>query len=440
VSSGSAERAETGQAGGTGTVGGTGTADALVAASGRAARDAAGSLAAAPVRAVDAALTGMAERLTAARAELMDANRHDLAAAAGAGMSAGMRDRLRLDDARLEAMAGQLRLLAGVPAPPRDTELRELDGGLRLIERRRPVGVIGANYEARPNVTVDVASQLVKSRNAGVLRTGAAALTSATALHRAVIVPALAGAGLDPAAIQLIPQAGRELATALVRQPGLIPLVIIRGSGGTTRALSAEAARHGVRTLAHADGGGVLYVDRKADPDRAVALLAAGLDRLGVCNRVNLVLVSDALFEGLLPRLVETLDRLGVRASLPPHDHPIGYEWALDSEREATVTIGRVAGVADAATIANQQTSGLAATIVTDDPEAAREFMDRYAGTGVFWNATTRLLDGFRLFQVPETGINVDHLPGPRGPVTFRDLYLRQFVVVPGTGNGHHPR
>jgi glutamate-5-semialdehyde dehydrogenase len=84
-----------------------------------------------------------------------------------------------------------------------------------------------------------------------------------------------------------------------------------------------------------------------------------------------------------------------------------------------------------AATLANDETSGLAATIVTEDRAAAAEFLHGYAGTGAFWNATTRLLDGFKLFSVPETGINIDAVPGPRGPVTFRDLYLRQFVVTP---------
>lgn len=409
-------------------------ADHVVAAYGRAATDAADVLAGAPDQVIGAALAEMAERLTAAHSEIMAANQQDLAAAGAIGLSAGIRDRLQLDDVRLAAMAAHLRLLVSVDFPPRDIELSELDGGLQLIERRRPVGVVGANYEARPNVTIDVASQLIKSRNAGVLRTGSAALTSALALHRLVIVPALDNAGLDPAAIQLVSEGGREFASALVRQPDLIPLVILRGSGETTRSLSAEATRYGVRTLAHADGGGVLYIDGKADLDRAFHLLESGLDRLGVCNRVNLVLIEGVLFDRVVPILVETLGRIGVRASLPPHTHPLGYEWALDNDHEATVTVSRVDSVAEAVTVANRETSGLAATIVTDDPHAAREFLDGYAGTGVFWNATTRLLDGFRLLQIPETGINVDRLPGPRGPVTFRDLYLRQYVVIPQSG------
>ena len=287
------------------------------------------------------------------------------------------------------------------------------------------------NFEARPNVTVDVASQLVKSGNGGVLRTGSAALGSARALHRLVISPALADAGLDAGAIQLIDGSDREFARALVRQPALIPLVIIRGSGETTRSLAAEGAQHGVRTMAHADGGGVLYVDAAADHDLAKRLLIAGLDRLAVCNRVNLVLVAEAIYDTIVPVFVRALEEIGVTASLPPHAHPIGYEWALDSGHEATVTVSPVADADHAATIANQETSGLVATVVTEDAAAASQFIDRYAGTGAFWNSSSRLLDGFRLHQIPETGINLDRVPGPRGPVTFRDLYLRQYIVLP---------
>ena len=147
------------------------------------------------------------------------------------GLPDGVRDRLRLDERRLAAMAAQLKILADVPAEPASRKIRDLPGGLVLTERRRPVGVIGANFEARPNVVVDVASQLIKSRNAGVLRTGSAALGSAIALADEVIAPALAKAGLDPAAIQLLRVPGQAAAYALVREPKLVPLVILRGSG-----------------------------------------------------------------------------------------------------------------------------------------------------------------------------------------------------------------
>ncbi|WIV52551.1 aldehyde dehydrogenase family protein [Amycolatopsis nalaikhensis] len=397
----------------------------------RAAKLAAPSLAAASAEAVDAALTGMAERLLAHRDEVLEANQADVERAKAEGMSAGLLDRLTITPERLTGMAEQLRLLAGAPHQERTVEVSTLDGGLRLVERRRPVGVIGANYEARPNVTVDVASQLVKSRNAGVLRTGSAALGSAQRLREVVIAPALADAGIDADCVQLVPRVEREAASALVRLPNLVPLVILRGSGASTRALATEAAVHGVRTLAHADGGGVLYVDRGADVTKARDLVHASLDRLGVCNRLNLLLIHEDIHDEAWPAISDALAERGVTPSLAPHEHAIGYEWALDSEREATVTVAKVGALADAVEIANERTSGLAAGIATEDESAADAFFDGYTGTGVFWNAPTRLLDGFKLLAVPETGINLDKVPGPRGPVTYTDLYVRQYAVLP---------
>jgi glutamate-5-semialdehyde dehydrogenase len=405
--------------------------ETAVRTAGRAARATVPGLAVVPAGRLDDALRAMAGELARRSAAVLEANAQDVAAARADGIGDGLLDRLRLDDARLAAMAGQLRTLAEIPAEPSRRTIRDLPGGLRLEECRRPVGVIGANFEARPNVVVDIASQFVKSRNAGVLRTGSAAIRSAIALADQVIAPALEQAGLDPAMIQLIRVPGQESARALVSQPGLIPLVILRGSGHSTRSLAAEAAGHGVRTMAHADGGAVLYLDVAADPSMAVHLVEASLDRLGVCNRLNLLLIHPARWDSLVPLVGEVLDRLGVAASLPPHAHPLGHEWALDAGHEATVTIAPADGPYAAALIANDETSGLAAAIVTADEAAAARFLGAYAGTGAFWNATTRLLDGFKLLSVPETGINIDAVPGPRGPVTFRDLYLRQFVVTP---------
>jgi len=397
----------------------------------QAAYRAAPALAAAPDSAIDGALSAMARRLRESTPALLAANEADVSAAVADGMSAGLLDRLRLTPERLSAMASALELLASTPHPPRSTFVRDLPDGLKLYERRRPVGVIGANYEARPNVTVDVASQLVKSRNAGVLRTGGAALGSATALVRSVIAPALSDVSLDPAAIQLVPTPDRAAAAALVSQPAHIPLVILRGSGETTRTLGQEAARHGVRTLAHADGGGVLYIDAEADIPAALDLVRQSVDRLGVCNRLNLLLIHSSVYESVLPMVESLLAGLEIAVSLPPHSHPIGYEWALDSAREATVTVLPVSGVEEAAEVANRETSGLAACIATTSEKTAEQFMDAYTGTGVFWNATTRLLDGFKLLAVPETGINIDKVPGPRGPVTYPDLCLRQYAILP---------
>jgi glutamate-5-semialdehyde dehydrogenase len=402
-----------------------------VEAAARAARDTVADLAVVPDGRLDGALRAMAGLLDRRAAEVLAANEEDMAAGRSGGLAGALLDRLRLDPARLENIAGQLRALADVPAEPARRTVRELPGGLLLTERRIPVGVIGANFEARPNVVVDIASQFVKSRNAGVLRTGSAAIRSAIALADEVIAPALEAAGLDPAMIQLIRVPGQDSARALVSQPGLIPLVILRGSGDSTRALAAEGARHGVRTMAHADGGAVLFLDATAEAAVAEHLIETSLDRLGVCNRLNLLLVHRSRWEELMPRIGALLGRLGIAASLPPHAHPLGHEWALDAGHEATVTIAPADGPRAAAGIANAETSGLAAAICAQDQAAAAEFLGAYAGTGAFWNASTRLLDGFKLLSVPETGINIDAVPGPRGPVTFRDLYLRQFVVTP---------
>jgi glutamate-5-semialdehyde dehydrogenase len=408
------------------------TAQAVTAAA-QAARAGAQLLRQLPAGALDEALGAIAARLEQQSAEVMDANAGDVAAARAERLADAVVDRLMLDRERIRGISAQLRALAQVPAEPAQRHVRQLPGDLELLERRRPVGVIGANFEARPNVVVDIASQLIKSRNAGVLRTGSTALRSASALVDQVIDPAMRDTGLDPRAIQLLRVPGHQSAFALVRQPRLIPLVILRGSGASTRALAHDAALHGVRTLAHADGGAVIYVDLSADENLALALIESSLDRLGVCNRLNLLLVHRDRWDSVVPLVKNLAQRLNIRLSLPPHAHPLGHEWALDAGSEATITVAEAASSQDAAEIANRETSGLAASVVTADEEAAVRFLDGYAGSGAFWNASPRLLDGFKLLAVPETGINIDVVPGPRGPVTFRDLYLRQYAVVPRT-------
>jgi glutamate-5-semialdehyde dehydrogenase len=406
-------------------------ADAAIVAAGQAANAGADQLRDMPAEGLDDALRAIAAHLVKSAGAVIDANADDVRAARADGLAGAFVDRLTLDAERVEAMADQLRALADVPVEPARSYVRDLPGDLVLQEWRRPVGVIGANFEARPNVVVDIASQLIKSRNAGVLRTGSSAIRSAAVLVDDVVGPAMAESGLDPAAIQLVRVPGRDAAIALVRQPRLIPLVILRGSGDSTRALAREAALHGVRTLAHADGGAVMFVDQSADTELALRLVERSLDRLGVCNRLNLLLVHRAVWDQTVSAVTALMDRLGIAVSLPPHRHALGHEWALDAGAEATITLAVAEDAADAAQIANRETSGLAAAIVAVDAIAAYRFLDAYAGTGAFWNATPRLLDGFKLLSVPETGINIDVVPGPRGPVTFRDLYLRQYAVVP---------
>ena len=369
------------------------------------------------------------------RASVLVEERHDAIAAANAedvrasNLDEGALDRLRLDDERIAALGVQLSELAVLPPLERAEDAWELENGLRISVLRIPIGAVGANFEARPNVAVDVAGQLLKSLNAAVLRTGGAALRTVTVLVDEVLRPALADAGMPPEAVGLVRSPDREGARILVSLPQVLPLVILRGSGETTAALAREAAAHGVRTLAHAEGGGVLYIGAAADPAKAEALVEASLDRLGVCNRLNLLLVDRAAKVELGP----VLERLGIAVREPER---LGHEWANDSEHIASVTVRGVDSLEEAVGIANRETSGLAASIVTEDEEAAQSFLSGYRGTAAFWNATTRFTDGFALTGSPETGINVDRVPGPRGPVTYRDLYLRQYRVV-GDGTQH---
>lgn len=381
--------------------------------------------------AIDRVLRTAAGLLRERAAELAAANGLDVAAAEAAGTAPGLLDRLRLTPERLAEMAVQLDVLADTPEPPTQREIRTLATGERVFERQVPVGVIGAVFEARPNVTVDVASQVLKARSAAVLRTGSAALRSASALVELVLAPALDRHGVPADAVRLVPTPGHTGAEALVTMPDLVRLVVVRGSGEVTRRLSALGAANGVRVLAHADGGGVLYLDASADEATVTRLVTEGTDRLGVCNRLNLLLIDRLAYDRLWPVARRALQDRGIDASLPPYDHTLGHEWALDAGAEGHVTVASVDGPLDAATTAMRETSGLAATVCATDRAAAEAFIDAYTGTGVFWNTTTRLLDGYKLLGLPETGINVDHIPGPRGPVTYVDLSLRQFVVLP---------
>jgi len=391
--------------------------------------------------AVASALTLAAALVRERRPEILSANQADVEAATGR-LDKGMLDRLRLDDARVDGIAEQVAAVGAIEPLEREIASWTLPNGLQVSERRIPIGTVGANFEARPNVALDVAGQLLKSLNSAVLRTGGAALRTVTVLVDDVLRPALDQAGLPPEAVGLVRSPDREGARVLVSMPERIPLVILRGSGPTTAELARLAAENGVRTLAHAEGGGVLYVHAQADRDRALAMTEAALDRLGVCNRLNLALV-DRDAAGLLPELLgifrdKGLEVRGTERAIAsagdgvlPHDRErLGYEWANEPERVATVTLDVVDDLDDALRIANEETSGLAAGIVTEDIDAANRFLDGYRGTAAYWHATTRFTDGFELTGAPETGINVDHVPGPRGPVTYRDLWLRQYRVV----------
>ena len=217
------------------------------------------------------------------------ANAADLEAAR---LDEGMRDRLRLDDVRLDALVAQVEATSALDPLEREIGTRTLDERALVQERRIPIGRSAPTSRPGRMSRSMSPAQLLKSLNAAVLRTGGAALRTVTALVDEVLRPALERAGLPPAAVGLVRTADREGARVLVSMPSLVPLVILRGSGPTTAELAGLAAENGVRTLAHAEGGGVLYVHAAAAQAKALALAEASIDRLGVCNRLNLALVD----------------------------------------------------------------------------------------------------------------------------------------------------
>ncbi len=209
-------------------------------------------------------------------------------------------------------------------------------------------------------------------------------------------------------------------AQVLVSLPSEIPLVILRGSGETTAALARLAAEHGVRTLAHAEGGGVLYVHPSADRERH-SLSRRRVSTVSASAIVSISAWSIVRHVGLLPDLLALFDRLGLEVrsterarfaangelpagALLPLDDRLGHEWANDAARVATVTLDVVDDLEDAIAIANSETSGLAAAIVAEDGSAAARFLDGYRGTAAFWQAPTRFTDGYALTGAPETG------------------------------------
>ena len=307
--------------------------------------------------------------------------------------------------------------------------------GLRVSERRIPIGTVGANFEARPNVALDVAGQLLKSLNAAVLRTGGAALGTVTVLVDDVLRPALEASRASAGRGRARPLAGSRgrapARLAAAPDPARDPARerrddrCARTARGRERRPDARARRGWRRPLrprlrvaregARARGGEPRPARRLQPAQPRARRPRGGGRRRPRCSRCSRRRASRCA---------------GTSTAPSRSTAPLGHEWASDPERVATVTIALVDGLDEAVRVANEETSGLAAGIVAEDEEAAERFLDGYRGTAAFWHATTRFTDGFELTGAPETGINVDWAPGPRGPVTYRDLWLRQYRIV----------
>ena len=407
-----------------------------------AARDAARELSRASTEQKDEALRAAADALAKRSRTILAANKADMAAAKKAGQNAAFLDRLALDASRLEGISRALGEVASLPDPVGEvTASWRRPNGLRVKKVRIPLGVVLMVYEARPNVTVDAAALCVKSGNAAILRPGSDALRSSLSLGSA-FAEGLAAAGLPRAAAQVVPTPDREATFALLQLDDLIDLAIPRGGPALIRAV-AERSR--VPVVKHYQGVCHLFLDASAPPEQAVALALNGkVQRPGVCNALECLLVHRAAAGKLLPVVGRALTEAGVElrcdptalAALRKAGVPAIAARPDDFGREFLDKILAVRVVADldgALDHIARYGSLHTEAILTKDLANARRFEREVTASAVMVNASTRFNDGGELGLGAEIGISTTKLHA-FGPMGLAELTTQKYVVE---GDGH---
>ena len=409
---------------------------------GAAAREAARLLAKASGHAKNTAIERVADGLARRRSEILAANERDLEAGRQAGLSDALLDRLMLDDDRLSGLAADVRAVATLPDPVGETlDMREMPNGLRVGRRTVPLGVIGAIYESRPNVTVEISALCLKSGNAVILRGGREAAHSNAALAE-LVRDSLEEAGLPRDAVQRIESTDRALVGHMLTMRGVIDLIIPRGGQELINRVAAEA------TVPAVTGGvGVChtYVDRSADVDMAVNIVHnAKVQRPSVCNALDTVLVHSAIAPTYLPRLAEAFGGDGVEARcdrralsiLGPTEalkvSPAREEdWSTEF-LSLTAAVKIVDSLDEALDHIVSYGSGHSEAIVTEDYSAAMRFLDDVDSSAVMVNTSTRFNDGGQFGLGAEVAISTNKMHA-RGPMGLRELTSYKWVVL-GSG------
>jgi glutamate-5-semialdehyde dehydrogenase len=380
------------------------------------------------------ALTAAAAALRARQDDILAANAADLEAYEGLP---ALRDRLRLDARRVEAMAVGLEDIAALPDPLGHV-LSEWTRPNGLLFRRvsMPIGVIGMIYESRPNVGADAAGICLKSGNAVILRGGSDSFHSAVAIHAAV-EDGMRAAGLPAAAVQVAPGRDRAFVAAMLAASGLIDLIIPRGGKGLVTRVLAEAR---VPVLAHAEGLCHTYIHATADPDMARRIMAnAKMRRTDVCGATETMLIDAAIAPMLLPKIVDDLRALGcdfradpaARAILP--GLPPASEADFDTEwLDGVLSIRVVGGVDEALAHIAAHGSEHTEAIVTEDAAVAEHFLNATASAVALWNASTQFCDGGEFGFGAEIGIATGRIQA-RGPVGVEQLTTFRYQIR-GTG------
>lgn len=388
----------------------------------------------------NALLLALADGLLAGAESVLGANSRDLEAAARTGLDAAMLDRLTLNPARLRGMADDLRRVAELPDPVGETfDPLQLPNGLRVHKQRVPIGVLGVIYEARPNVTLDVAGLALKTGNAAILRGGSETIYSNRALTR-LIHQALAACGLPAEAIQLVDDPDRTYVMELLQLQDDIDLLIPRG-GAALHQFCRQHSRIPVIT----GGMGIchLYVDPSAYLEAALPVIYnAKVQRPTVCNALDTVLVHQAVAEAFLPRIVQALTPAGVSFRAEPRAYAIvqaagaGEAPALpagpqdfDTEWLSLVLGLKVVDSLDEA-IAHiaAHSTGHSDGILTGEAANAERFVAEVDSAAVYVNASTRFTDGGQLGLGAEVAISTQRLHA-RGPMGLRELTTYKWVI-----------
>ena len=385
----------------------------------------------------DEALAEMAGQLIHQTETLIEENEKDLEVARKKGLSKAMIDRLTLDEKAIRAMARGLEEVAALPDPVgKVTSMWRRPNGLLVGRMRIPLGVIGIIYESRPNVTADAAALCLKAGNAVILRGGSEAIHSNLALSR-ILRGVLRARGLPENAVQLVPMVDREAVNMLLQLEEYIDLIIPRGGEDLIRAVVSQSR---IPVIKHYKGVCHVFVDAGADLDMAVRIcLNAKVQRPGVCNAMETLLVHRSVAGEFLPAVAEALEKAGValrgcertRAILPGLEEATEKDWH-EEYLDLVLAVKVVDGIDEAIRHIEQYGSLHTESIVTRDYDNAQRFLREVNSSTVLVNASTRFSDGFQLGLGAEIGISTTKLHA-FGPMGLEELTTQKFIIY-GSG------
>ncbi len=381
----------------------------------------------------NAALLRMADELIGHRDFILSENSRDVTGAREKGLSAAMIDRLMVKDATIEAMAQGLREVAALPDPVgKVTSMWRRPNGLLVGRMRIPLGVIGIIYESRPNVTVDASALCLKSGNAVILRGGSEAIHSNLAIA-SVLEDVLRESPLPDKAIQVIPFTDREAVSTMLQLDEHIDLIIPRGGEELIRAVVAQSK---IPVIKHYKGVCHIFVDAGADMDMAVNICAnAKVQRPGVCNALETLLVHSDIAPAFLPKAAERLQKAGVllrgcektRKILKNIDVATEEDWYAEY-LDLILAVRVVPSIDEAIAHIEKYGSLHTESIITKDYANSQRFLNEVNSSTVLVNASTRFSDGFELGLGAEIGISTTKLHA-FGPMGLEELTTSKFII-----------